>query len=490
LYYKSQVERERGCLDDEAIVRFLSGRLDAAARSSIEHHVDACAPCALLILPSGSRPERRHPLDTHALAAGDLVAGRYRIERFVGGGGMGEVYAALDEQLGERVALKTVRATIADDARAIARLKSEVQLARRVTHPNVCRIYDLGTEASPGRGGNLAFLTMELLAGTTLAERIRRDGAFPAETAGKVMRHLVAGLAAAHRAGVIHKDFKSDNVILVTARGTGGGAESFERAVITDFGLAAPEQRAIPDKEGRPEFSGTPGYIAPERLRRAPATAASDVYSLGVVLLDMLAGRVPARPRARAAAPGSRLDLRGIALRCCDDRPEARPGVGELADMLAALERRRAPRRSWRVAPLIGAATLLAVLFGLSLRSRSAVSGRSAPVAAPATIAEANAVAPVASTFAVTLAAPPRARPASRTPAGRRRAQVPRAPVESPVGASPAPAASLSPTVSRVERAAREDEPIRSLDGSPPKRGAVTLGAEDDAPIDPFARSR
>src|SRR5262249_32390513 len=145
--------------------------------------------------------------------AGDLVAERYRIVRVIGEGGMGEVYEAEDLLLKERVALKTLRDPVANDDTIIRRFKREIQLARKVTHPNVCRLFDVGLDKRGNR--EAAFLTMELLEGETLSARIRREGRMSTDEALPIAEQVAAGLAAAHAAGVIHRDLKCANVILV-----------------------------------------------------------------------------------------------------------------------------------------------------------------------------------------------------------------------------------------------------------------------------------
>src|SRR5437016_4353742 len=142
-----------------------------------------------------------------AFRAGDVVAGRYKIVRLVAQGGMGQVYEAQDQELGERIALKTVRAEIADDPGAIERFKREIHLSRRVTHPNVCRIFDVGFHN--GAAGKSTFLTMELLEGETLAARLRKDGRMQPEAALPLVVQMAQALAAAHQAGIVHRDFKS-----------------------------------------------------------------------------------------------------------------------------------------------------------------------------------------------------------------------------------------------------------------------------------------
>jgi serine/threonine protein kinase len=165
---------------------------------------------------------------TSVLRPGDVVASRFRIVRYLAQGGMGELYEAEDLELRERIALKTILAHIAANDRSIAMFKREVHLARQVTHPNVCRIYDIFRHES------IVLLAMELLHGETLADKLRREGPFATAAVLPIVRQMAAGLTAAHRAGVVHRDFKSQNVMLVPATGGDKGT----RAVITDFGLA------------------------------------------------------------------------------------------------------------------------------------------------------------------------------------------------------------------------------------------------------------
>jgi tetratricopeptide (TPR) repeat protein len=212
---------------------------------------------------------------------GEILSGRYRVVRFVAAGGMGQVFEVHDQALDERLALKTLHTTLADHSPSARQFKAEVQLARRVTHANVCRIYDLGSHTFAD-GRVAAFLTMELLRGETLRERIAR-GPIPAAEAVDLAGQLARGLAAAHAAGIVHRDFKSDNVILVPGR------RGAPRAVITDFGVAVTDD----DEEGVRGFVGTPAYIAPELVKGGEASDAADIYSYGVVLHEMLSGRLP-----------------------------------------------------------------------------------------------------------------------------------------------------------------------------------------------------
>jgi serine/threonine protein kinase len=170
---------------------------------------------------------------------GEVVAFRFRIVRYLAKGGMGELYEAEDLELHERVALKTILSHVSSDERSIVRFKREVHLARQVTHPNVCRIYDVFRHrpaASPtdSRADEIVFLAMELLHGGTLAEKLHRDGRFSTAELLPVVRQMAAGLTAAHRVGVVHRDFKSLNVMLVKPTRADEGV----RVVVTDFGLA------------------------------------------------------------------------------------------------------------------------------------------------------------------------------------------------------------------------------------------------------------
>ena len=227
----------------------------------------------------------------HGFAKGDLVAERYRIVRLIGEGGMGEVYEAEDLLLRERVALKTVRHEVASDEKVIERFKREIQLARKVTHPNVCRIFDVGLHRLPGTRADLAFLTMELLEGETLAARLTRAGRLSPAEAAPLAVQMAAALDAAHSAGIVHRDFKSANVMLV---GDGSASGLGLRAVVTDFGLARGKQAATdPNITGDGGVVGSPSYMAPEQVEGKEVTGAADIYALGVVLYEMVTGRLP-----------------------------------------------------------------------------------------------------------------------------------------------------------------------------------------------------
>ncbi|MCB9377696.1 MAG: protein kinase [Holophagales bacterium] len=261
--------------------------------------------------PSGST--RRLPSVTGSLGGlggasappifetGAVLAGRYRIVRFLARGGMGEVYEAEDGDLRERVALKTVHPSVASEEGAIDRFKREIHLARKVTHPNVCRIFDVGYHAEADRTP-IVFLTMELLEGETLSARLRRRGRLPVEEALPIARQSAAALAAAHAAGVVHRDFKCENVFLVP-RG-----ES-ERVVVTDFGIA---RGGSDDAFGLTLTSaggvvGTPAYMAPEQVAGETVTPAVDQYALGIVLFEMVTGDLPFKGETPISTAAKRL---------------------------------------------------------------------------------------------------------------------------------------------------------------------------------------
>jgi tetratricopeptide (TPR) repeat protein len=228
------------------------------------------------------------PSETSVFSAGQIISGRYRIVRSLGRGGMGEVYEAEDLELKERVALKTLLLAIAGDERMIARFKQEIQLARKISHPNVCRVFDLARHPADGSSPEtIVFLTMELLDGETLAARLQREGRLAPHAALPLLDQIAEALDAAHRVGVIHRDLKPSNVML--ARASEG-----PRAVVTDFGLA---RSFVPTGETTATLSGhivgTLDYLAPELLTGHAATVASDIYALGMVAYKMVTGSLP-----------------------------------------------------------------------------------------------------------------------------------------------------------------------------------------------------
>ncbi len=211
--------------------------------------------------------------DEGRFIAGTLLGGRYRIIGLLGRGGMGEVYRATDLTLGQSVALKFLPAEAAGNSRLLERFAGEVRVARQVSHPNVCRVYDLGEiDGAP-------FISMEYVDGEDLSSLLPRIGRLPADKAIETARKICAGLAAAHDRGIIHRDLKPQN-IMMNKRG---------EVVIMDFGLAA-----IADQlSGAEARNGTPAYMAPEQLKGAEVTARSDIFALGLVLYELFTGKRP-----------------------------------------------------------------------------------------------------------------------------------------------------------------------------------------------------
>jgi serine/threonine-protein kinase len=220
--------------------------------------------------PPANRPELSSSsfiADEGRFVPGTLLGGRYRMIGLLGVGGMGEVYRATDLTLGQSVALKFLPAEAASNQRLLERFHGEVRVARQVSHPNVCRVYDIGQiEGMP-------FLSMEYIDGEDLASLLHRIGRLPGDKAIETARQICAGLAAAHDKGVIHRDLKPQN-IMMNKRG---------EVIIMDFGLAA-----IADQLGGNEVrNGTPLYMSPEQLRGSGVTARSDIYSLGLVMYEI-----------------------------------------------------------------------------------------------------------------------------------------------------------------------------------------------------------
>ena len=250
-----------------------------------------------------------------------MLAGRYRIFGLVGRGGMGEVYRADDVKLGQAVALKFLPADVEADPDRLERFLGEVRIARQISHPNVCRVYDAGEVDGHH------FLSMEFVDGEDLASLLRRIGRLPRDKALQIAREMCAGLAAAHEQGVLHRDLKPANV-MIDGRG---------RARITDFGLA----RHAGEVRGADLLAGTPAFMAPEQIAGRAVTVRSDLYSLGLVLYELCTGQ-PAFKAATAAemarlksestptSPGQIVDgfdpaVERVIMRCLERDPADRP---------------------------------------------------------------------------------------------------------------------------------------------------------------------
>ncbi len=262
---------------------------------------------------------------------GTILAGRFRMVSVVGRGGMGEVYRADDLKLGRPVALKLLPEALEKDRELQARLLQEVNVAREITHPNVCRVHDVGET-----DGHL-FISMEFIDGEDLASLLRRIGRLPQDKAIEIGLEICSGLVAAHELGILHRDLKPAN-LMIDERG---------RTLITDFGLAGLAQRGL---EAR---SGTPAYMAPEQSSGEEVSVQSDLYALGLVLYELFTGQqafegasqaevvrwhreVTPRPPSslwQGLAPG----IEEIILRCLEKHPHERPE--STREVAAALKR-------------------------------------------------------------------------------------------------------------------------------------------------------
>ncbi len=283
--------------------------------------------------------------DKSRFLPGMTLANRYRIVSLLGRGGMGEVYRADDLKLGQPVALKFLPEELEKDEDRLNRLLNEVKIGRQVSHPNVCRIYDIGEFEGQH------YISMEYVDGEDLASLLRQVGRFPQDKAIQIARQVCAGMAAAHELGILHRDLKPSNV-MIDGRG---------RVRITDFGLAALAETI----EGREVRSGTPHYMAPEQLRGKEVSIQSDIYALGLVLYELFTGKkafdaktpselAKLQQETTPKTPSSLVDgldpaVERVILRCLEKDPSYRPqsalavaaalpGGDPLAEALAAGE--------------------------------------------------------------------------------------------------------------------------------------------------------
>src|SRR4051812_30946276 len=251
----------RECADNSRFCASCAAPLDATSVETVVLGTGAATAPRLSTATS---------VDEGRFLPGTVVAGRYRIAGLLGRGGMGEVYRATDLALGQAVALKFLPETTASDDRALARFYNEVRVARQVTHPNVCRVYDVGVAEG------LHYISMEFVDGEDLGSLLRRIGRLPVDKAVEAARKLCAGLAAAHEKGVLHRDLKPANV-MIDGRG---------HIIIMDFGLAGLAEQLQADVR-----SGTPAYMSPEQLAGTEVTVKSDIYALGLLLYEIFTGK-------------------------------------------------------------------------------------------------------------------------------------------------------------------------------------------------------
>lgn len=450
------------CPSEAEVLALICGELESDALARLLSHTERCSNCALVVAEAGlALGQTEDLLASHSaprasavFAPGQLVASRYLIERRVGRGGMGEVYAALDQELNDRVALKTISPALGADPKIVDRFKLELRLARSIAHPSVCRVLEFGRHELSS-GASQCFFTLQFIEGLTLRRQLLEREQLGLTAALAIARDLALGLQAIHDQSIVHRDIKPENVMLPSASGTA--------AVWVDFGLARVDLR---ETRSAGLLAGTPDYAAPELLRGDIASRASDLYAFGVVMFEVLTGVLPfarsasfaaASERARAhAAPPSALRhevppaLDALVLECLEVAPERRPAsaehiAGRLSDLAHALQaapkspemaapvaaRRTTPRWHW----ILGSALAAAVATSLDgIYSR--VSAAAPQSAAPAAVATAATV-PAASTLTIALAPAPR----------ERKVELKRSPV---VATSAIDARSAAPATSQV----------------------------------------
>jgi TolB-like protein/tetratricopeptide (TPR) repeat protein len=295
------------------------------------------------------------------LREGEVLLERFKLLRLVGRGGMGEVYEARDLRLHATVALKTVRTSSTAAPELLERLRREVQLARVVTHPNVCRVFDFHEGSGPDEKP-VAFVTMEYLDGETLAERLA-SAPLPPREAIPLLEQMAEGLAAIHARGLIHRDFKPGNVMLVHEGGE-------LRAVVTDFGIARAARGSgnhtgwVGTEEGA--VIGSPAYMSPEQRQGSEVTARTDIHALALVACEMVSGRLPSESGVldhvpRAWAPALR--------RALDADPERRPA--DPRALVATLEGGKRRRRRLAAGVTLAVALVAAGAVTMALRGRT-----------------------------------------------------------------------------------------------------------------------
>jgi serine/threonine-protein kinase len=343
------------CPSEHEILALVRGELAPDRLERLLVHTNLCANCALVIAEAGLAvtaetgvaPEHaQRSSGGGTFARGQLIASRYRIQERIGRGGMGEVYAAVDEELAEQVALKTIASALASDPVLVEHFKQELRLARKVSHANVCRTLEFGRHELES-GKSQCFFTMQFIDGMTLRRRLTQGEPFELHEALATVRDLALGLEAIHEQNIVHRDIKPDNVMLTP--------DSKQRAPIPlwlDFGVARVDLR---ESTARGLLAGTPDYAAPELLAGKVATRASDVYALGLVLHEVLVGDLPFarvasfseaafRPSLGPTAPsvlraGIPAALDELVLECLSVSPERRPTSALLvADRLRTIQ--------------------------------------------------------------------------------------------------------------------------------------------------------
>lgn len=267
----------------QAIDGLLSNLREKRDMEAYVAHVSRHVPDAESSTTHGFRGAPRTHDSSAALRVGSRLGARYEILDLLGSGGMGVVYKVRDLELGDVAALKLLRSHALQDAEQVERLKEEIRLARRITHPNVLRTFDFG------EADGYSFITMEYVRGVTLRALLEQSGKLPYSAGLRIARQLAAGLAAAHEVGVLHRDIKPENLIL----------ESGGDLKLMDFGIARPVHRSA----GLTQVGmvvGSPDYASPEQITGGTLDQRADLYACGVVLSELFCGRRPYRGHSAA----------------------------------------------------------------------------------------------------------------------------------------------------------------------------------------------
>jgi serine/threonine protein kinase len=479
------------CLSEDEVMRLCAGEIAEEHLPRIDEHLDRCEGCqrwvAEVMAHGETNPADDDEASPHpsAFRAGTLASGRFRIVRFIKRGGMGEVYEAFDSVLETRVALKTIISTACDSPRAVRKLKAEVQLARSIRHPNVCSVFDIWEHhAVPGDANPVHFFTMEFIDGLTLRQLLERS-LFDFDETLRIARLQLLGLRAAHDSGVVHRDFKSDNVMLRNGR------HDDAQLVVMDFGLARTLQKEGAASNDSEQFAGSVAYMAPEQVEgRRNIGPEADVFAFGVVLFEMLTGELPwvgdspwttaALRLTQRAPPPSRLRpglsprIDAFVLKCLNRQPadrfkDAREALIAFEELLGP-----SPRRTRRWVVAAGAAGLAGVLLALGLQrgTSSRVSALRPPDSAehaPAPSNTAPGASPSTDDTALTAAAPTAAPAAETSPPTQ--ASPPEPPAAPPPEPEQPEAAGAPREETRQERPRREaapPSPARSAPGANP----------------------
>jgi len=307
--------------------------------------VKFCGECGTQLMASpGPQVSRTLTMETPAewLARGVLFAGRYEIIEELGTGGMGRVFRAYDKKIDEEVALKLIRMDIAAEKRTVERFRNEIKVARKITHPSVCRVHDLGED------GKTLYFTMEYVRGEDLKSLIHRTKALTIGVSLAIARQIAEGLAEAHKLGIVHRDLKPGNIMI----------DKEGKAKIMDFGIARVRLERGVTQEGT--VIGTPEYMSPEQFEGEPADGRSDIYALGVILFEMIVGCRPFEgetpfsiahkhkteppPIPKKLMPQIPESLNKLILRCLEkDAAKRYQSADELLSSLGEIEKSIAP---------------------------------------------------------------------------------------------------------------------------------------------------